>query len=73
MNEKENSFIPLTPPHKRRKKSSSAQVFNLDEEDDVVPETFDKEDVAPWTKMRDIYGYGDGAVGLHQEIEDFYK
>ena len=70
MNGKEISFIPLTPPHKSRKKSSSAQVLHLDE-DDVVPEIFDAEDVSPWTKLRNKYD--DGAIGLHQEIEDFYK
>ena len=68
MNEKENSFIPLTPPGGMKRSAANCHIHNCD---DDVEDDNDCGDVAPWTKSSKFYV--EGVVGLHQEIEDFYK
>ena len=46
-------------------------LFRLDEEDDALDPVLEREATPPWVSESD--GYSSGVVGLHQEIQEFYR
>ena len=69
------SFISLTQPRKRRHFDNGDQplssLFRLDEEDDALDPALEREATPPWVSESD--GYSSGVVGLHKEIQEFYR